>query len=88
MFHSSSQKEHWLFKTGDDVEKLRAAANHAYCDKVSSSDNDNSPCFPKAIHLAACESGGREGCADAVGGGGEAVVSVLRQEAARVLQRV
>lgn len=34
MFHSSTQKKHWLFREGGDLEQLRKAANQAYCEKV------------------------------------------------------
>ncbi|CAI8042952.1 Cyclin-H [Geodia barretti] len=33
MFHWSTQKDHWLFKGEEDLERLRAAANSAYCEK-------------------------------------------------------
>lgn len=33
MFHTSSQKKHWLFKNEQDLEKLRVATNSAYCEK-------------------------------------------------------
>lgn len=36
MFHSSTQKEHWLYETGDELERLRVATNRAYCEKVAS----------------------------------------------------
>ena len=32
MFHSSTQKQHWLFKE-DDVTKLRKRANESFCEK-------------------------------------------------------
>ena len=34
MFHSSTQKKHWLFRESRDLEQLRKAANQAYCEKV------------------------------------------------------
>ena len=35
MFHKSTQKEHWLFKGEEDLERLRVAANSAYSEKAS-----------------------------------------------------
>ena len=35
MFHKSTQKEHWLYRSGEEVQKLRAAANRTYCEKVN-----------------------------------------------------
>ena len=34
MFHSSTQKKHWLFRESGDLEQLRTTTNQAYCEKV------------------------------------------------------
>lgn len=33
MFHTSTQKQHWLFKDKGEIDELRQAANKAYCEK-------------------------------------------------------
>ena len=41
MFHSSSQRHHWLFRSEEEVETLRRSANHAYREKVVSARPNN-----------------------------------------------
>lgn len=39
MFHSSTQREHWLFKNEGEIAELRVSTNVTYCEKL----------FPKAL---------------------------------------
>lgn len=32
MFHSSTQKQHWLFKEEEDITELRKRANQSFCE--------------------------------------------------------
>ena len=33
MFHTSTQKDHWVFKDESELSELRQSANRAFCDK-------------------------------------------------------
>ena len=90
MFHSSTQRQHWVFRSEEEVDKLRRAANGAYFEKVLSTVKPGGRLFIMISSLrgVACESRGRQRLSDADVGRGEADVPVLHEEATGVLQRI
>ena len=77
MFHWSTQKDHWLFKGEEDLERLRAAANSAYCEKASNWSDLGGAIYYSDACSAACEGGGGERRADVELSRGTATLPVL-----------
>lgn len=41
MFHNSTQKQHWLFSSPDELEQVRTATNRTYCEKHARAASEN-----------------------------------------------
>ena len=60
MFHSSTQKKHWLFRDSEELDRLRKTTSQNYFEKVGVAGADI--CDPCTAHYHMSPSTALEGC--------------------------